>query len=124
MGFFDRCILTVLGDGKTRDFHQLLERVNFSYNTLRLHLRRLVDQGLVLKEKTPSKGRGRPKFTYSLPPKFHHQVSKFFSDPLSEIVTLPFQKLRHLCRFEKGGYCKKIKKRCEAQSCPQILNKE
>ena len=117
--FFDRCILTVLRDGKTGDFHQLLEEADFSHNSLRLHLMHLVDQGLVLKEKTHSKGRGRPKFTYSLPPKLHHQVSRLSSDPFSEIVTLPFQKLRHLCRFEKGGYCKKIKKRCEAQNCPQ-----
>jgi len=27
------------------------------------------------------------------------------------------QGLRHLCRFEKGGYCKKVKRKCEAQNC-------
>jgi predicted ArsR family transcriptional regulator len=124
MDFFDRCIFNVLRDGTSRDFNQLLREVDFSHNTLRLHLRRLVDQGLVVKEKTPSKGLGRPRFTYSLPPKLHRQASRLLSDPLGEIVTLPFRKLRHLCRFEKGGYCKKIKGRCEAQNCPQILRKE
>jgi predicted ArsR family transcriptional regulator len=120
MGFFDECIVNVLRDGKPRDFHQLLREVDFSHNTLRLHLTRLVNQGLILKEKSPSKGRGRPRFTYSLPPKRHRQASRLFSDPFDEIVTLPFQKLRHLCRFEKGGYCKKVKRRCESKKCPQI----
>jgi DNA-binding HxlR family transcriptional regulator len=49
MDLFDKCILSVLRDGRSRDFHQLLEHVGFSYNTLRLHLRRLIDQGLVVK---------------------------------------------------------------------------
>jgi hypothetical protein len=52
------------------------------------------------------------------------EVSLALSDPFTEVVSITFSRLRHLCRFEKGGYCKKIKKRCEAQSCPQILNKE
>lgn len=121
MDFFDRRILEVLGDGRSRDFHQLLEAVDFSHNTLRLHLRRLVDQGLVVKEKTRPKGQGRPRFTYSMPPKLHGHASRLTSNPLGEIVTLPFQKLRHLCRFEKGGYCKKISGRCTSQNCPQIV---
>ena len=124
MDFFDERILSVLVDGKPRDFQQILGKVDFSHNTLRLHLSRLVDQGLVVKEKRPSKGLGRPRFTYSVPPKLHRQASRILSDPFDEFVTLPFRKLRHLCRFEKGRYCKKIKKRCEAQNCPQILKKE
>jgi len=124
MDFFGEGILNVLRDGKPRDFHQLLREVNFSHNTLRLHLTRLVDQGLILREKTPSKGRGRPGLTYSLPPKLHRQASRLLSDPLGEVVALPFQKLKQLCRFEKGGYCKKAKRRCEAKNCPQILRKE
>jgi len=110
MDFFDRCILSVLRDGRSRDFNQLLREVDFSHNTLRLHLRHLVDQGFVVEEKTPSKGRGRPRFTYSVPPKLRRQALRLLSDPFSEIVALPFHKLRHLCRFEKGGYCKKIKR--------------
>ncbi|MGB9960574.1 MAG: hypothetical protein ACPLKQ_08710 [Candidatus Bathyarchaeales archaeon] len=27
-------------------------------------------------------------------------------------------------RYEKGGYCKKTKRKCEAQNCPQILKEE
>jgi len=83
-----------------------------------------VDPGLILKEKTPSKGLGRPRLTYSLPPKLHRQASRLLSDPLGEVVALTFQKLKQLCRFEKGGYCKKIKRKCEAQNCPQIQKGE
>ena len=124
MDFFDKCVLSVLRDGRCRDFNELLGEVDFSHNTLRLHLRRLLDQGLVVKEKTPSKGTGRPRFTYSVPTKLHRQASRLLSDPFSEIVTLPFRKLRHLCRFEKGGYCKKIKSKCTPQNCLQILKRE
>ena len=121
MDFFDERILNVLKDGRSRDFRQLLGEVGFSHYTLRLHLKRLVDQGLVVEEKVAPKGLGRPRFTYSMLPKVSRQAPRLFSDPSSKIVTLPFQKLRHLCRFEKGGYCKKVKKRCEAQNCLQII---
>jgi predicted ArsR family transcriptional regulator len=116
--------LGVLRDGMSRDFDQVLGEVGFSHNTLRLHLRRLVDQGLIVKEKTPSKRLGRPRFTYSVPAKLRRQASRLLSDPFSEVVTLPFRKLRHLCRFEKGGYCKKMKRKCTPQNCPQILKRE
>ena len=124
MDLFDECILNVLRDGKPRDFHQLLEEVDFSHNTLRLHLRRLTNRGLIAKERIHSKGRGRPKFTYSLPPKLRRQASRLLSDPLGDVVTLSFRKLRHLCRYEKGGYCKKTKGNCAPQNCPQILKRE
>jgi len=32
------------------------------------------------------------------------------SHPFVEIVSLPFNRLKHLCRFEKGGYCEQAKK--------------
>jgi len=56
MDFFDKCILSVLRDGRSRDFNHLLREVEFSHNTLRLHLRRLVEQGFVVEEKTRLKG--------------------------------------------------------------------
>jgi len=120
MDFFDERILTVLGDGKPRTFHQLLGEVGFSHNTLRLHLERLVEKGLVLKQKKPKKGLGRPMFTYSLPPRIRRHISLILSEPSTEVVSLPFSKLTHLCRFEKGGYCKKIRGTCEPQKCPEI----
>ena len=36
----------MLGDGKPRGFNQLLREVDFSHNTLTLHLGRLVNKGL------------------------------------------------------------------------------
>jgi predicted transcriptional regulator len=116
---FDERILTVLGDGKPRSFHRLLGEVGFSHNTLRLHLERLVDKGLVLKQKKQKKGLGRPMFTYSLSPTLKRHVSLIPSEPSTEIVSIPFSRLKHLCRFEKGGYCKKIRAVCEPQKCPE-----
>jgi len=118
---FDERILKVLSDGKKRSFHQLLGEVGFSHNTLRLHLESLVDRGLVLREKMPRRGHGRPMFTYALSPSLKRQIIHMLSEPYVEFVSLPFSKLKHLCRFEKGGYCKKIRAVCEAQNCPQIL---
>jgi len=125
MDLFDERVLAVLNDGKPKFFAQLLGEVGFSRNTLKLHLKRLTAQSLVVKEKTLSNGRGRPKYTYFLSPRARQQVSAALSDPSITIVTLPFNRLRHLCRFEKGGYCKQIRSKCETGSCPQIpKNKE
>ena len=117
---FDERILKVLSDGKKRSFHQLLGEVGFSHNTLRLHLESLVDRGLVLREKMPRKSHGRPMFTYALSPSLKRQIIHMLSEPYVEFVSLPFSKLKHLCRFEKGGYCKNIRAVCEAKKCPEI----
>jgi predicted ArsR family transcriptional regulator len=101
MDFFGEDILNVLRDGKPKDFHQLLREVDFSYNTLRLNLTRLVDQGLILKEKTPSKGRGRPRLTYSLSPKLHRQAPRLLSDPVGEVVT-PFPEVKAVVPVQEG----------------------
>jgi DNA-binding Lrp family transcriptional regulator len=120
MDLFDERILSVLSDGESRVFAQLLGEVGFSRNTLKLHLKRLTAQNLVVKEKTLSNGQGRPKYAYFLSPRVRQQVSAALSDPSIVIVALPFSRLRHLCRFEKGGYCKQVRNTCDARSCPQI----
>jgi len=51
MDLFDERILNVLKDGKPRGFTQLLNEVDFSHNTLRLHLERLVVRSFVVNEK-------------------------------------------------------------------------
>jgi predicted ArsR family transcriptional regulator len=63
MDLFDERVLAVLNDGKPRFFAQLLDEVGFSRNTLKLHLKRLTVQSLVVKEKTVSndeEGRNTP----------------------------------------------------------------
>jgi DNA-binding HxlR family transcriptional regulator len=59
MDSLDKCILSVLRDGKSRDFRQLLRDVGFSHNTLRVHSASLERQGFIVKEKKPLKRRGR-----------------------------------------------------------------
>jgi len=120
MDLFDRRILAALKDGKPRELGQLLSGVSFSHNTLRLHLAHLEEQGLVLRQKRPREGPGRPVFTYSLP-QGARQASSVLVDPYSELVVLTFEKLQHLCRHEKGRYCKEVRNRCEPQNCPQII---
>jgi DNA-binding transcriptional ArsR family regulator len=124
MDSFDKRILSVLRDGRPRDFRQLLMDAGFSHNTLRTHLAILERQGFIVKDKRPIKRRGRPVFLYTLPPKISHKIALTIKEPQTIIVRLTFQGLRQLCMFEKGGYCKKIKRKCEAQNCPQILKEE
>ena len=119
MDFFDECILAVLKDGKPRSFTTLLGEVGFSHNTLQQHLERLVAQGFVVKDKMTSNSLGRPKFAYHVPSKAIKQVTAALQDPYETLVALPFSRLRHLCRFVKGGYCKEVRKSCGPQLCPQ-----
>ena len=120
MGFFDERVLATLEDGKPRSFTALLSEVGFSHNTLQQHLVRLMAQGLVVREKAAANSFGRPKFAYHVPSKTTKQVSLALQDPHIELVALPFSRLRHVCRFEKGGHCKETRKECAPQICPQI----
>ena len=120
MDYFERSILTALKEGKPQGFTAIQSRVGFSHNTLQQHLKQLVEKGLVLREKDPSKGFGRPKYVYRVSPKAVKQVSVALEDSDVELVTLPFSRLSHLCRFEKGGWCKEKKASCSLQICPQI----
>jgi predicted transcriptional regulator len=119
MDFFDERVLAAFKDGKTRSFPTLLSEVGFSHNTLQQHLERLVSQGFVVKDKMTSNSLGRPKFAYHVPSKTTKQVTVALQDPYETLVALPFSCLRHLCRFEKGGYCKEVRKSCGPQNYPQ-----
>ena len=123
MDSFDEHVMRVLKDGRPRDFHQLLEEVGFSHNTLRLHLNTLVEKGRITRETMPAAGPGRPKFIYSKPSRPRRQASSPLSDP-AEVVTLTFKGLKRLCRFQRGGRCRELKDRCEAQKCPKIRKNE
>ena len=120
MDFFDERVLVALKDGKPRSSTALLSQVGFSHNTLQQHLRRLMAKGLVLREKETANGFGRPKFAYHIPSKTAKQVISVLEDPRVELVAIAFSRIRHICRFEKGGYCKETKRNCAPQICPQI----
>ena len=120
---FDELILKALRDRRPRDFHQLLEEVGFSHNTLRLHLNNLVERGLIIREKTPTAAPGRPKLTYSMSQGPRGGASGALTGS-SEVVTLPFRRLRRLCRLQRGGRCRETKDPCEAENCPQIQKGE
>ena len=119
MDFFDEHVLAALKDGKPKGFTTLLGEVGFSHNTLQQHLDRLVARDLVVKEKMVSNSLGRPKFAYHVPSTATKQVTAALQNPHEALVTLQFSRLRHLCRFEKGGYCKEARKSCGPQNCPQ-----
>jgi len=120
MDFFDQRVLAALKDGRPRSFAEILGQVGFSHNTLQRHLSGLIVEGLVLREKATLNSFGRPKFAYRVQPKTTKQVTATLEDPLAELVTINFSRLKHACRFEKGGYCKETRKNCTPQICPQI----
>ena len=120
MDLFDEHILATLRDRKPRDFNALLGEVGFTHNTLQQHLQRLTARGLVVKEKMASNNLGRPKFAYHVPSRATKQINAALDDPRVELVAIAFSRLRHVCRFEKVGYCKETRKDCAPQICPQI----
>jgi hypothetical protein len=61
---------------------------------------------------------GRPKFAYHIPSTAAKQVTAALQNPYEALVTLQFSRLRHLCRFEKGGYCKRSKKELRTSKLP------
>jgi len=120
MDFYDKGILTILRDRKSRTFQQILSEAGFSHNTLRQHLDKLVDQGLVARLKSPRTGPGRPLYTYGLQKGAERAVSALL-DPSMGLVVVSFEGLSRFCKREKGGFCKEIRGRCTSWNCPQIV---
>ena len=120
MDMFDERIQSVLKDGKPKLFSQLLADVGSSHNTLKLHLKKLLSEGVLVREKTASEGLGRPIYVYTLSPKAKKQVSTALTGPSIEVVHLTFSRLKHLCRFEKGGFCKATRTGCSSRNCLQV----
>jgi len=117
LDFFDREMLDVLmGKNGSLTLAGLVRDSGFARSTVIVHLERLGSGGLILKEKKPSKGRGRPEFQYlpaSAPqPKATLQPS---------VVVLEFSTLKKTCGYEKGGYCKLARDRYATQNCRLII---
>ena len=119
MDFFDERVLAALRDGKPRSAAKLLGEVGFSHNALLQRLKRLMAQGVIVREKATANSFGRPRFAYHVPSRTAKQVTVALQHPHVELVALPFSRLRHVCRFKKGGYCKETKKNCTPQICRQ-----
>ena len=105
---------------QTPRFTAFQSQLGFSHNTLQHHLTRLVEKGLIIKEKDPASGFGRPKYVYHVPLKTVKQVAVALENLDVELVTLPFSRVKHIYRFEKGGYCKEKRTSCSPQIYPQI----
>ncbi|MGB9854189.1 MAG: hypothetical protein ACPLRY_05215 [Candidatus Bathyarchaeales archaeon] len=102
--------------GAPATLDELVRNTGFARSTVIIHLERLMSDGLVLREKKPCEGRGRPKFLYRLA---DVQASKPSIQP--SIVIIEFSKLKKACKYEKGGYCKLAKNACTNQNCRLII---
>jgi len=112
-------IINSLRNNKPLRFEELLSKLGVSDNTLRLHLDTVAERGEVKKEKRPLKGRGRPGYVYSMVSGPLRRSSPRMNQ-VTGVVSLSFERLSQVCRFEKGEWCKNIKGWCYASDCPQI----
>jgi len=93
---------------------QLVERSGLARQTVHNHLRHLVEIG-ILSQETVKSGRGRPTILY------RRSRQPVETGEGVDVVALTFQKLRHACRFEKGGGCKEVRGKCAPERCPLTL---
>jgi predicted transcriptional regulator len=113
LDFFDEKILDVLAKkGGPMTLAELVGDLGFARSTVIIHLERLGSGELVLKEKKPGEGRGRPEFLYR--PANTPQPK---AAPQPTVIVMEFSKLKKACRYEKGGYCKLARDRCATQNC-------
>ena len=96
---------------------RLVNSSGYARQTVHNHLKHLTASGLVLRE-VVKRGRGRPEILY--------RVSRqaFRTSERDIVVSLAFERLRHACRFEKGGWCKKVRLDCAPGNCPLPLTAE
>lgn len=52
---------------------ELVEHLGFNHNSIRQHLAKLVDAGLVREQTSPAQGRGRPRLVYMVAPATHER---------------------------------------------------
>ena len=114
LDFFDRKILDVLTKkGQPLTLGELVKDSGFARSTVIIHLERLGSEELILKEKKPSEGRGRPEFLYR-----PAEASQPKAVLQPNVIVMEFSRLKKACRYEKGGYCKLARDRYETQNCP------
>jgi DeoR/GlpR family transcriptional regulator of sugar metabolism len=90
-------IIYALRKGKTMRFEELLSELGVSHNTLRLHLDAMAEKGEIKKEKRPTVYSSGPGAVRRFAPRLNR---------VSGVVSLSFEKLSQVCRFEKVGTAK------------------
>ena len=123
MDFFDERVLAALRDGEPRSFTALLSQVGFSHNTLQQHLRRLMAQGLVLREKETANDFGRPKFAYHITSKTAKQVISALEDPQVELVAISFSRTSIFAGLKRAVTAKKQRETVRFKFAPKPENK-
>ena len=100
---------------------EILSSSGCSRRTVFARLKLLEKKGLVKKfidEKSGKRRVGRPCTIY-YPSKT--LLSLRPTETLSQIVAIPVTKLRRLCGYEKGGFCKETRMACQPIDCPHIV---
>ena len=95
MDLYDTQILQTLKQHKTAEFHTILSQVDFSHNTLREHLKKLTQQGIITRKKKQETGPGRPTYTYSLPAEVKKNLTSLLNPELG-LVSLPSERVRQI----------------------------
>jgi len=116
--------LASLKDGSPRSFKEILAKGGLSHNTLKRHLRRLMDRGLVLRAEKVKNRRGRPEYSYCLTPKLKQRVNLRLTEAYTSLVTLTFTKLKQICKHNKSGFCQTKRRNCGSYVCPHIMRGE
>lgn len=96
----------------------LVRKTHLAKQTLFNNLKKLVKEGYLTKQ-TVVYGQGRPAVMYSRTEK-PLGIMKLEKEYIP-FVYMEFRKLKSLCRFEKGGLCKKSQKSCNNARCPMII---
>ena len=120
MDSFERRIIQLLKQ-ENMTFKQIMNKIEFTHNTLQQNLEKLLAKGLVERSKQPKESPGRPTYVYNIPDDLKGRPLSVLLNPRSGRVVLSFDVLRRLCRHEKGGYCKEIRGRCGVRICPKIV---
>ena len=95
-------------------FSQIVEKSGFARQTVHNHLKHLVAAGILSCEAV-KRGPGRPTIIY------HRSKQRIEVIEEADVVSLTFQKLKHACRFEKGGWCKELRNKCAPEKCVLTL---
>ncbi len=106
----------LIEDEGKMSLNDVIRESGLARQTVYTNLKNLVRSGF-LSRKSIVTGRGRPTILY------YRTQKPINSIKVENAVTITFQKLKHACRFEKGGFCKEKKCHCSPTLCPIIIKK-